>query len=159
LYVRALEQRLGRLARYFHWPIDQLSERLIVLFGYLHSDVSSHLSLSIAKATKTIRITGRANPLAQRIARRVALRLLSLTSSFRAVPTPPKLDPPGGGNHTGGSFPMSESPAGFQSDIWGRVAGLRRVHVVDSSVLPSLPGSTISLTIMANAHRIASECP
>jgi choline dehydrogenase-like flavoprotein len=159
LYVRALEQRLGNLTRYFRWPIGQLAERLIVLFGYLHSDVSSHLSLSIARGTRTIHVTGHRNAAANRIARRVFLRLLSRVSSFRAFPSPPKLDPPGGGNHTGGSFPMSVSPVGFQSDIWGRVAGFRRVHLVDSSVLSSVPGSTISLTIMANAHRIASECP
>jgi choline dehydrogenase-like flavoprotein len=31
---------------------------------------------------------------------------------------------------------------------------LHRVHVVDASVLPSVPATTITYTIMANAHRI-----
>jgi choline dehydrogenase-like flavoprotein len=33
------------------------------------------------------------------------------------------------------------------------------MHIVDSSVLPSLPAGPVALTMMANAHRIASECP
>jgi hypothetical protein len=33
---------------------------------------------------------------------------------------------------------------------------LRRVHLVDASVLPSVPATTITLGVMANAHRIAA---
>ena len=61
---------------------------------------------------------------------------------------------PGRGFHTGCSFPMSAAPKGFESDLLGRVAGLKRVHIVDSSVLPSIPATTITFTVMANAHRI-----
>lgn len=39
----------------------------------------------------------------------------------------------------------------------GRPHGLSRVHVVDASVLPSIPATTISYLVMANAHRIATE--
>jgi hypothetical protein len=61
---------------------------------------------------------------------------------------------PGRGFHTGSSFPMSKSPNGLESDLLGRPAGLTRTHVVDSSVLPSIPATTITFTVMANAHRI-----
>lgn len=61
------------------------------------------------------------------------------------------------GYHLGGSLPMRATPAHpTDTDPAGRPYGSRRVHVVDASVLPSLPGTTIGLLILANAHRIAS---
>jgi choline dehydrogenase-like flavoprotein len=51
---------------------------------------------------------------------------------------------------------MSSHPTGFASDTLGRPAGLTRVHAVDSSVLPSIPATTITFSVMANAHRIGT---
>jgi choline dehydrogenase-like flavoprotein len=52
---------------------------------------------------------------------------------------------------------MRDKPSGLESDVLGRPAGLQRVFVVDASVLPSIPATTITLPVMANAHRIASH--
>lgn len=62
---------------------------------------------------------------------------------------------PGRGYHNGGTFPMAPKPEGIQSDILGRPFGWQRIHVVDSSVFPTIPAATITFTAMANAHRIA----
>ena len=43
------------------------------------------------------------------------------------------------------------------SDELGRPFGWKHVHVVDTSVLPSIPGTTVGMLTMANAHRIASR--
>jgi choline dehydrogenase-like flavoprotein len=45
----------------------------------------------------------------------------------------------------------------LETDVFGRLPGWKRVHLVDASVFPSIPATTITLTAMANAHRIASE--
>ena len=63
---------------------------------------------------------------------------------------------PGRGFHSGGTFPMRDTPGELESDLLGRPHGLRRVHVVDATVLPSVPATTITLSVMANAHRIGS---
>jgi choline dehydrogenase-like flavoprotein len=63
---------------------------------------------------------------------------------------------PGRGFHTGGTFPMKAKPARLQTDVLGRLHGFTRVHIVDASVFPSLPATTITLSVMANAHRIGS---
>ncbi len=62
------------------------------------------------------------------------------------------------GYHLGGSLPMrTELAHPTATDPAGRPYGCRRVHVIDASVLPSLPGTTIGLLVLANAHRIASS--
>ena len=54
---------------------------------------------------------------------------------------------------------MAERPAAGQSDLLGRPQGAGRVHIVDASVLPAIPATTITFGVMANAHRIASLIP
>jgi choline dehydrogenase-like flavoprotein len=44
---------------------------------------------------------------------------------------------------------------GVESDVLGRVAPWRSIHLVDASVFPTVPATTFTLSIMANAHRIA----
>ncbi len=67
---------------------------------------------------------------------------------------------PGSGTHCGGSFPMRAVPkAECDSDRLGRPFGWSRVFAVDSSVLPSIPGTTLAFSTMANAYRIATEAP
>ncbi len=45
----------------------------------------------------------------------------------------------------------------YSSDFLGRPAGLKRVHIVDAANFPTIAGSTIAFTIMANADRIATS--
>ena len=62
------------------------------------------------------------------------------------------------GYHFGASFPMKVVPKEMtDTDVLGRPFGWQNVHVVDTSVLPNIPGTTVGLLTMANAHRIASE--
>ena len=43
------------------------------------------------------------------------------------------------------------------TDRIGRVDGIKNLHVIDSSVFPSLPETTLGLLAMANATRIVNE--
>jgi choline dehydrogenase-like flavoprotein len=71
-----------------------------------------------------------------------------------------KFSNPGSGTHCGSSFPMKEHPVGtFDTDALGRPFGWSRVFVVDSSVLPSIPGTTLAFPVMANAYRVATDAP
>jgi hypothetical protein len=47
----------------------------------------------------------------------------------------------------------------LDSDSLGRPFGWRRIHAVDASVLPSIPGTTLAFPVMANAVRIAEQAP
>jgi choline dehydrogenase-like flavoprotein len=59
--------------------------------------------------------------------------------------------------HFGASFPHGRSRTGTTTDRIGRLAMWDHIHLVDASVFPDVPATTFTLTIMANAHRIASE--
>ena len=62
------------------------------------------------------------------------------------------------GFHFGASMPMRLQPnSEFETDILGRPTGWSKVHFVDTSVLPSIPATTVGLLTMANGFRIAAE--
>jgi len=62
---------------------------------------------------------------------------------------------PGADIHYAGTLPMHAAPRIGQTDNLGEVAGLQGVHIVDGACLPSLTEKSHTLTLMANADRIA----
>jgi choline dehydrogenase-like flavoprotein len=160
----AAQHALGPLARLLGGAVDRhLLTRLVLVQGYLHSvhsgTIEARLGTGADGRAGPLRLTGRVNPQTARVLRRVVRRLVRAAPVLGAVPAAPllRLGEPGRGYHSGGSFPMSSEPGRFETDRWGRPTGLERVHVVDSTTFPSIPATTITLTVMANAHRIASE--
>ena len=158
LYAKALAGLFGRM----QGPLLPLAgiflRRLFFAFCYLHSDLSADLIAEIRDdAAATLRITGNPNHESRKAFAAVHKKLRSVRGLTGLSPLPlyKGTKPPGGGNHFGGSFPMARDPHGLQTDIWGRVAGLDRVHVADASCFPSITATTITLSVMANAHRIA----
>jgi choline dehydrogenase-like flavoprotein len=139
-----------------------LLSRLLFCQGYLHSDrsraIRAELRGSDPKAPLELSPAG-SNEAVERRVVAMLRRLRAVARPLRAVPLRPLLRvwEPGRGIHVGGSFPMSANPSGLESDLLGRPAGLRRVHVVDSSVFPTVPPTTITYTVMANAQRIAAS--
>jgi choline dehydrogenase-like flavoprotein len=143
-----------------------LVERLLVAWCGLHSDHSStidvSLTLSAASEPGTLALTANANPAGLTAIRSAARQLARLGRQFGIVVATPMLKsaPVGGGNHLGGCLPMRRQPVGrWDTDTLGRLQSWRRVHFVDGAVLPSIPATTLALTIMANADRIATTAP
>ncbi|HYK88112.1 MAG TPA: GMC oxidoreductase [Acidobacteriota bacterium] len=162
LYRRLLALKLGWASYPLAPALRAAAARLFVIFGYLHSSVSSSLTLTLSTGGGLkLHIKGQSNPEAERISRAVAGKLLLHRGCLRAMPVSlrPHLDLPGGGYHSGGVFPMRARPQSLETDRLGRLALLPGVHIVDASVLPTIPACPMAFTVMANAHRIASECP
>ncbi|MDX2238678.1 MAG: GMC oxidoreductase [Hyphomonadaceae bacterium] len=160
-YLRDLRQRFG--ARVPDFILRALSRRLLVAQGFLHSDVSGAMSLSLDGSgdAARLRVTPQENAatapmlaaLQHTIARALAgAGVFAMTFQARASAI-------GESFHCGASLPMRDAPRGLETDTIGRIAGLSRVHVVDASVLPAIPATTITFSVMANAHRIASHAP
>jgi choline dehydrogenase-like flavoprotein len=62
---------------------------------------------------------------------------------------------PGADSHYAGTIPMRPKPDRCEADSEGQVKGLPAVYVVDGSALGEIPAKPHTLTIMANADRIA----
>jgi choline dehydrogenase-like flavoprotein len=148
------------------WARDMLLRRLTVGIGYLPSWASPSFELRVGvpsapdelpPATLHSANEGYArNPMLHDVLRRLgraapALDLWPMVPAIRWAAS-------GKSYHVGGTFPHQDRPAGqTASDPLGRVAPWRRIHMVDASVFPDVPATTFTVTIMANAHRIASE--
>jgi choline dehydrogenase-like flavoprotein len=154
---QAVRKSLGPL-KIFARPLE---ERMIIVQGYLHSDESPAITMTLKRDGEKDFLQLDAQPKAatRPTVQKVLRELLSQTRRLGGVVVPPMLQlaEPGRGFHCGGSLPMRESPGRFESDTLGRPQGWARVHAVDASVLPAVPATTITFTVMANAHRIGWE--
>jgi len=159
-YPELLEKRLRAFGKPLRPVLRYVSARLLMVFGYLHSQVSSSVRLVRTADRGRLQVEGQPNPEGQRIGWAIARKLFQSRKYLRTVPVSRELrfDVPGGGLRSGGSFPMKRRPVGLETDPFGRVSGLPGIHIVDSSVLPSIPAGPLAFTVMANAHRIALEC-
>jgi ferredoxin len=140
--------------------------RLSVALGYLPSVMSPRLRVRLNAPTATYQraplvVTRDAtSPDPRPILRALAGRLLSFAPRLDLWPILPRLQlsAPGKSYHWGGSFPHAASGASdFTTDRIGRLATWRRIHLVDAAVMPNLASTSFTLTMMANAHRIATE--
>jgi choline dehydrogenase-like flavoprotein len=163
-YNDFLRQRLEQSPlRALPWLSRQLLDRMIVVQGYLHSGQSAGLEVRITapKNTRSSVIQARAlpNPRMVGALHRARKKLRSAAWHARATPVPGAfhVGRPGKGYHFGGGFPMRQSPKPFECDTLGRPFGAARVHLIDSSCFPDIPATNLTLTVMANAYRIASE--
>lgn len=159
-YRDLFHRLLGPATPLLRGPIRAALGRMLLIQGYLHSDVSPSISATLCRdgGQAKLVLEKRPNPETKRVLRRVGRRLLGRLLDFKAIPAWPmlKIAPPGRGFHSGGTFPMREAPSEFECDRLGRPTGFSRIHVVDSTTFPSIPATAITLSVMANAHRIAS---
>ena len=163
-FIAALPKLLqSRLARS---PRAQLLRRLSIALGYLPSWASPRFVLRAHRLEEpeslpsvTLGQSGDGPGFVKNTMLRRVLRRVSSSAPFLDLwPVLPalRISAEGKSYHWGAVFPHSErSRARFSSDTLGRVAPWTRVHLVDSSVFPTVPAMTFALTTMANAHRIA----
>lgn len=160
LYLNALKEILGKAYAIAYVPVQMLLRRMFFAFCYLHSDSSSELYAELQDdVAGTLCLSGAPAYVANQTFGRVRRKLKKLAHFTGLLPAPlySGMKLPGGGNHLGCAFPMSNSPQEAQCDIYGRIYGMDRVHIGDASCFPSITATTITLSAMANAHRIASH--
>jgi len=158
LFDQPIAQKLGALSKVFPW--STFLSRLFLLQGYLHSNHSDGIEARLEReaGTNVLHLSPLLRPEATVAIKKVTAKLAGLRGLIGMVPLSPLMrrGEPGRGFHTGGSFPMSAYPSGLESDTLGRPVGLKRIHLIDSSIFPTIPATTITLTIMANAYRIGT---
>jgi choline dehydrogenase-like flavoprotein len=101
-----------------------------------------------------VELRGGVAPGFDEVARTVRARLTAIWRKLGARPLPgAALATAGTDAHLGGVFPMGVvAPHGTNN--YGELHAAPRLHLVDGSVLPTIPSKFTTLTIMANADRI-----
>ena len=139
-------------------------KRATVGLGYLPSWWSPGFDVLLAPPQSSGQLPGMkltpsasTQELTKPMLREVVKRLVMAAPYLGAMPavTQIALSAPTKSYHFGGSFPHAKSPDDGESDLLGRVGQWRGIHLVDASVFPTVAATTFTLTIMANAHRIA----
>ncbi|MEO6093137.1 MAG: hypothetical protein ABIT04_13080 [Novosphingobium sp.] len=135
--------------------LEWLARRLIVAQAFLHSDHCVGIRVRRASDGRLLpEVVG--NPQTEAVMSR-ALKQLSAAmrlGGVHALVPAARLAEPGASFHVGASLPMRARPTAGESDPLGRPHGASRIHVVDASVLPAIPATTITWGMMGNAHRI-----
>lgn len=159
-YLKAFKKAAGILFPLFKWPIRKILDRFVVIFCYLHSDNSAFLNLTL-KDDDLLEVVGYRDPESRRVMKRLKWKLWSVAGKTGLVPLPFFLGEQKIGHsvHFGASLPMADVASGLQTDFLGRVEGLEGLHVVDSASFPSIPATSPTFVIMANAYRIGAEVP
>ncbi|MFO1489297.1 MAG: hypothetical protein U1F65_12550 [Verrucomicrobiota bacterium] len=160
LVGQAVRKSFGPLAAPLELLARGLERRLLIVQGYLHSDFSSRIALTLQRGEPDrMLLAAEPNPATRPTIRRVVGKLRRHAARLGAVPLSPMLQiaEAGRGFHSGGSFPMSANCGVGQSDVLGRPHGWSRVHAVDASVMPDIPATQITYSVMANARRIGAQ--
>jgi ferredoxin len=161
LYLGAMRKACGPAFGLLRRPVYAMLERMLIVQGFLHSDLSPGIEAVLARprnGTPGVLVLQKHDrgAASQQTIRRVLHKIGQQRRHLRAMPLAMMLQiaPPGRSFHSGGSFPMRQTPVAFESDTLGRPWGLHRVHAVDSTVFPCIPATTITFSVMANAFRI-----
>jgi ferredoxin len=163
-YNPAFEDELPKLVRTVDVATKAILRRATAALGYLPSWVSPKLVVEVRPGhggLPPVAISSAPNPDTSTTLRRVMRRVLGVSAALDLWPGLPALrvSGPGKSYHFGGSFPhvRRPRPTAVETDTLGRLPEWRRIHLVDGAVLPSVPATTFTLSVMANAHRIATQ--
>lgn len=162
-YPKELRRLFGKFYSIIEFFLSPLLSRLIVIQGFLHSQDSRKFSLKIKQTSQNktpVEVSIVDNSETSLKIKQIVSYLFKSKKLLGFVPIKflLKISKVGRSYHYGGSFPMKQNPGQYETDIFGKISGFKRVNIVDSSIFASIPAKSITLSIMANAYRIASEC-
>ena len=117
----------------------------------------SVVKLSLTKS-ENLKINGSYKPEAKELLLNAKKKLIWNFFKMGAVLMPGSfiVGKPGSDVHYSASLPMKEKPSYGETNMYGKIYGLMNVYAVDGSCLTNLPEKSHTLTIMANADRIAT---
>jgi choline dehydrogenase-like flavoprotein len=161
-FLAELGETLRALPAFLQQAAWAVLNRLVLGFVYLPGEDSSAASALVLPAAGggpgRVRIEVRPRAESRAILRGLLAHLSRLRRPLGIWPVPGlvKSTPFGFHGHLAGTLPMRVAPGPLETDAAGRLAGTRRVFVVDTAAFPTLPAQNLTFTAMANARRVAS---
>jgi choline dehydrogenase-like flavoprotein len=164
-YNPAFDARLPAVVRALEPLRRGILRRATAALGYLPSWASPSIAAEVRSngngELPSVHLAAKENPTTKPVLRRVMRQLLTVARPLDLWPVIPslRLSGPAKSYHFGASFPHVRGRprrGAFETDTLGRLEEWRRIHLVDGAVMPTVPATTFTLSVMANAHRIAS---
>jgi len=148
-----LKKIFGAYTKLITSPFNFIFRHFYFCMAYLDSEGSGQMQ--IHKKGNKIYITGAENDKSVLHLNNFIYKLKSLKSVTNLIPInlifPSKL---GHSQHFGSSLPMQEKAKQNSTDMLGRPYKMKNVHVIDTSILPTIPATPTTIIVMANAVRI-----
>ena len=148
----------------FQWIKKKIAEHLVVIHGNVHSDHANGYFLSLKKGgvgeSNVLYSKREKNKHTYNVIKKVVWKIFYMLRKVNCYVMIPFLQnsTQSGGFHVGGTMPMTVTPIKeTDTNLLGSPKGWSNIHVIDSSIFPSIPATTVGLLIMANAARIATE--
>ncbi len=89
------------------------------------------------------------------IENRALVRLKRALKTLKCTPLKTLKTPKGASIHYAGTLPFSQSNDKYTTDCNGKLSNTKNVWIADASSFTFLPAKGVTLTAMANAHRVA----
>jgi choline dehydrogenase-like flavoprotein len=139
------------------WLVEPVLKKCFLGVGYLPSALSTRIRMRLDTNGNLLIDQSNLSPTKQQVNKSIRKSIRSLSYRFFKVgilmfPRGYIDAGAGGGVHHGGWLGM-----GVNSDRFGQPQGVKNIHLVDSSIFPSVPAGPITFSIMANAARIVDE--
>ena len=149
--IDAIKSDYFILSNIFGKLLRILSKKYFLVFTYLTDDVSDSILISNG-SIKNIKLKKSKK---HNFMFRYFVKKITLMNNNQITYTGIKFTTKFGSSyHYGSSFPMSKKSSLKKTDIKGRLKCFNNIHIIDGSILPSIPTTTITYTIMANAARV-----
>ncbi len=134
--------------------IPHIVPAVLILHLWYHDEADVSKSWVQIDRDKVLHVHGK-SPLNGALERKLIWTLLRL--GFFSLPGLVQYPQSGNSFHRCGTLPMRENPGPYETAADGRLGSARNIFVTDASIFPSLSAKNLSLTIMANAHRVSKN--
>jgi choline dehydrogenase-like flavoprotein len=133
--------------------------RIVVLVGYLHSDYSSKINVSLNNNSLNSKIDVEVNNSSKKIIKKTIHFLKEkFSKKFFIFDSLLNINSPGSSYHYGSSLPMMlEAKKDDCTNLNGELSGYNNIFILDSSILPDMPGSPSTFNTAVNVSRIINN--
>ncbi len=149
----ALKKLFGSYTKKLTSPFNFIFRHFYFCMAYLDSEGSG--VMKIHKKGNKIFVTGKESNQSILYLNEFISKMQLLRSKTKLFPIKILLSSKlGHSQHFGSSLPMSSKSSLNATDMLGRPYKSRNVHVIDTSILPTIPATPTTIVAMANAIRI-----
>jgi hypothetical protein len=133
--------------------------RVVVLVGYLHSDYSSKINITLTNNPLNSKIDVEVNNESKKIIKKVIFFLSEkLSKKFLIFRSLLNINSPGSSYHYGSSLPMClDIHKEDSTSLNGQLKNYNNIFILDSSILPDMPGSPTTFNTAVNVSRIINN--